>query len=80
MKKNTLVVEKLMEMEEESQNYIYIHTNTEDEEVTFVAKGNSEVLVDSLVQIFEDDKNMLNIIKQAVLLFELHGKTSTMMN
>jgi hypothetical protein len=63
-----------MGMKEDSQNYIYIHTDTSTEELTFVVKGDSEVVVDSLIQVFEDDKALLSIVRRALFLFE-YGAT-----
>jgi hypothetical protein len=79
MKENQIVIKTLVDMTEESQNYIYFHVDTDTNEISYIAKGDSEVLLNSLVQTFENDKNLYNLVKQAIFTYEYTGN-STLLN
>lgn len=71
MSKNIDVVEKLIEMKSDNDNYIYLHGDTNSKELTFVVRGEADVLVSALLQTFEENKNILNIMREAVGMYDL---------
>lgn len=70
MSKNAIVVDKLLELKEEEHNYLYIHGNSETEELTFVVKGDTDLLASALLQAMNEDKNLLELLRTAVFLYE----------
>lgn len=71
MSKNIDVVEKLMELKSSNDNYLYIHGDTGTEELTFIVRGDADILISALLQAFEEDKNILNIMREAVGSYDL---------
>jgi hypothetical protein len=70
MSKNAIVVDKLLELKEEEHNYLYIHGNSETEELTFVVKGDTDLLSSALLQAMKEDNNLLDLLRTAVFLYE----------
>jgi hypothetical protein len=70
MSKNAIVVDKILELKEEEHNYIYVHGNSETEELTFVVKGDTDLLSSALLQAMKEDNNLLDLLRTAVFLYE----------
>lgn len=70
MNKNANVVDKLLELKEDEHNYLYIHGNTSTNELTFIVKGDSDLLASALLQAMNEDKNLLELLRTAVFLYE----------
>jgi len=70
MNKNAIVVDKLLELKEEEHNYLYIHGNTDTNELTFVVKGDTDLLSSALLQAMKEDKNLLELLRTVVFLYE----------
>lgn len=71
MSENIEVVEKLMELKSSNNNYFYLHGDTDTSQLTFVVRGDADVLISVLLQAFEQDKNILNIVREAVGSYDL---------
>lgn len=69
MNKNTEVVDKLMQLKEEEHNYLYIHGNTNTDELTFVVKGDSDILASAIIQAMHEDKNLLDLLQTAIYAY-----------
>jgi hypothetical protein len=70
MNKNAIVVDKILELKEDEHNYLYIHGNSETEELTFVVKGDTDLLSSALLQAMKEDNNLLDLLRTAVFLYE----------
>lgn len=70
MSKNTEVVDKLMQLKGEEDNYIYVHGNTNTDELTYVVKGDSDILASMVIQAMNEDPNFLDLIRTALYAYD----------
>lgn len=70
MSKNTEVVDKLMQLKSEEENYIYVHGNTNTDELTYVVKGDSDILASMVIQAMHEDPNFLDLIRTALYAYD----------
>lgn len=69
MSNNTEVVDKLMQLKGEEDNYLYIHGNTNTDELTFIVKGDSDILASMIIQAMHEDRNLLDLIQTAIYAY-----------
>lgn len=69
MSNNTEVVDKLMQLKSEEDNYLYIHGNTNTDELTFIVKGDSDILASMIIQAMHEDRNLLDLIQTAIYAY-----------
>lgn len=74
MNKSTEVVDKLMQLKEEEHNYLYIHGNTNTDELTFIVKGDSDILASAIIQAMHEDRNLLDLLKTAIYAYDFEQK------
>ncbi len=80
MNKQEQVIDSLTKLNGQEDNYVYIHGNADTSQLTYVIKGDADVLITMLLECMSSDENFEGLIRNALMIKEFSLNNNDKLN